>query len=433
MQAPQQVGLFRSRPRLSRRLPPQQRGVRERRGRGRGRGSSELGRWGIALLAGLVISGNMPVHNAGGQEGPGGVLQPATEPLLSIGVLEGDPLHELFNVRGAIRLEDGSVVAMVQGHYEIRRYGPDGRHLWSVGRAGEGPLEFQLPSLLPSCSADDRIVVYDNLHYRVSIIDNDGDLVDDYRLEFGEHPPYGDITCSSSGRLAFTRYADRSQRPSVEGPYRWVVDMAYSDGEGDVPQVFRSGIPGADRYLYFQNGVPATEGPQRWGRELSMAAVEEGVWMGTADGYEIELVGWTGETIDRIRWTGPELGVTEGHIETYREILFRSYERRGREDWRQRFNDVWGRRLPTLPPRFPSYTDILVSGDLVWVRHFRPPGQDEQHWVGFNRDGSRAVSLFLPSRFIVQQIGPDWVLAVITDELDVERIVVHELEERKEP
>ena len=372
-----------------------------------------------------------PASPAGGQEGSVATLQAGVEPLLSIGILEGDPPYELFNVRGAIRLADGGVVAMVQGHYEVRRYGPDGRHLWSVGRAGEGPLEFQLPQLLTKCSTDDAIVVYDNLHYRVSTIDNDGELLDDYRLEFGDRPPYNDITCSSSGRMAFTRYAERNQRPSEEGAYRWSVDMVYSDGEGEAVRMFRTGVPGADRYLYFQNGVPATEGPRRWGRTLSMATVEEGVWMGTADGYEIELVDWTGTTLRRIQWPGPSVEITDAHLDTYREVLYRSYERQGREGWRQRFNDMWERRLPTLPATFPTYTDIRIANDLVWVRHFRPPGQTEQNWIAFNDNGTQVISLFLPSRFIVQQIGPDWVLAVITDELDVERLVIHQLQERE--
>ena len=384
------------------------------------------------MLGGLgALMLGLPAFPAGGQEESVVTLQSSAEPLLSIGIREGDPPYELYNVSGAIRLADGGVVAMVQGHYEVRRYGSDGRHMWSAGRAGQGPLEFQLPDLLPSCSTDDAIVVYDNLHYRVSTMNSDGELLDDFRLEFGDQPPYGNITCSPTGRMAFTRYGGRGQRPNVEGSYRWSADMVYSDGEGESPRVFRTRIPGADRYLYFENGVPATEGPQRWGRTLYMAAVEEGVWMGTADDYEIELVDWTGTTLSRIRWTGPSLEVNEAHIDTYRDVLFRSYERQGREGWRQRFNDMWSRRLPTLPPTFPAYTDTQIANGLVWVRHFRRPGQAEQNWIAFDDEGTQMISLFLPSRFVVQQIGTDWILAVTTDELGVEQLVVHQLEERE--
>ena len=118
-------------------------------------------------------------------------LRASAEPMFSIGPSqEVNSPYELFRVAGAMRLPDGSVVVMTQGHYEVRRFGPDGTHLWSRGRHGEGPGEFELPELLPTCSSDNRIVIYDLSHYRVTILDNDGELVDDYLLDFGARTPY---------------------------------------------------------------------------------------------------------------------------------------------------------------------------------------------------------------------------------------------------
>ena len=174
-------------------------------------------------------------------------LRASADPMISIGPGQGvDSPYELFQVDGAMRLPDGSVVVMVRGHYEVRRFGPDGTHLWSRGRHGEGPGEFEFPVLLATCSSDNRIVIYDRFHYRVSILDNDGELVDDYLLDFGDRTPYGLIKCAPSGRMVFTQYGDSSQMPDREGPYRWVVEIVYSDGEGATPRVFRQGIPGTD-------------------------------------------------------------------------------------------------------------------------------------------------------------------------------------------
>ncbi|MCE2455766.1 MAG: hypothetical protein J4G12_08150 [Gemmatimonadetes bacterium] len=124
-------------------------------------------------------------------------LRASVEPVLSIGPGQGvDSPYELFQVDGAMRLPDGGVVVMVRGHYEVRGFGPDGAHLWSRGRHGEGPGEFKFPVLLTTCSRDNRIVIYDRSQYRVTILDNDGELVDDYLFNFGDRTPYRLIKCA---------------------------------------------------------------------------------------------------------------------------------------------------------------------------------------------------------------------------------------------
>ena len=409
-----------------RQVQPRPSGVRGARRAGYAAGDL-TSRVGACVLGGLVALG-LPVPSAG-QDDPVRTLRASAEPLVSIGPGQGvDSPYELFQVEGALRLADGSVVALSQGHYEVRRFGPDGRHLWTAGRYGEGPGEFELPVLLATCSTDDRIVIYDRAQYRVTTLNGDGELVDDYLFDFGDRTPYGVITCAPSGRMVFTQYGNDSQRPGREGPYRWLVDMIYSDGEGASPQVFRRKVPGADRMLFFLNGVPVTEGPRIWGRTVLFAPIDNGVWIGTADNHEIELVDWDGTTIGRIQWNGPGTEVTEEHIGAYRDELYEAFRSEGRDDWEQRFNGYWDFQRPNLPDRFPAYTKLIIADGLIWVRHFRAPGQPEQHWLGFNDDGVHVATMFLPSRMKVQDLGPDWVLAVVADPLGTEQLVVHALE-----
>ena len=399
-----------------------------RRGRsGRWRGSPELVRAPLFFLVvgGLVALG-LPAPPAGAQIR---ALRPSTEPLLSVGTFEAGSPYELFNVNGAMRLPDGGVVVMVRGHHQVRRFGPDGTHLWSVGRRGEGPLEFELPELLPTCSSDNRIVIYDRINRRVTTLDNAGEVVGEYILEFGDRPPYSTIKCSPSGRMAFTRYAGAEQRPSEEGPYRWKMDMAYLDEGGTNVVVFRSEIPGTDRYLYFIEGRPGSEGPLTWGRDVSVAPVDEGVWIGTGDRHEIEFIDWQGTSTSRIEWDGPNQEVTQNHVEAYRQSIYEWYEERAEPGWRQRYEELWAQRSASLPDRFPSHNTIMAASGLIWVKHFRPPADPEHHWVAFDDDGTEAARMFLPAPFIVQDLGSDWVLAVLTDEVGIEKLVVYELVE----
>ena len=353
-------------------------------------------------------------------------LEVGSDPVLAIGGTQdvASP-YGLFYVNGAARLPDGGVVVMAAGHYEVRRYGPDGTHLWSRGRQGEGPMEFVLPELPPTCSTRDRIVVYDHRHRRFTVLDGDGEMVEEYTLPPGSRTPYGTIECSPSGRMVFMLYGSDDQMPNEPGPYRWIMDMAHMDG-GRAATVFRSGVPGTDRHLYFQDDVPLTELPLTWGRNVALAAVDNGVWMGTGDDHEIELVDWSGATIRRIRWTGPvDLRVTREDVASHRESLYGQHERSGHPEWRQRFERSWADREPALPSRFPSINTVMVVADHIWVKHFRAPTHPAHHWIAFDGTGAQVAEMFLPVPYVVQQIGSDWVLVLETDDLGIQKLAVY--------
>lgn len=60
--------------------------------------------------------------------------------------------HYLFgNVTGAVRLEDRSVVVADQSIFEIWMFDARGRHVWSSGRRGEGPGEYEGLLLIRGC------------------------------------------------------------------------------------------------------------------------------------------------------------------------------------------------------------------------------------------------------------------------------------------
>ena len=213
----------------------------------------------------------------------------------------GNPSYELFQIKGAVRLSDGSVVAMVAGSLEARKFGPDGTHQWTAGRGGEGPLEFRLPALLPTCSNDDRIVIHDGVARRITLLDpKDGSLQEDYRLDTEDRTPYSQIQCSPSGRMVFTTFGtNRSDRPSEGGSYRWRMGLYSIDGEDSPLRRIRDGFFGAERWVLLSKGRFSGERPQIWGRDAFFAVTNDGVWLGTSDEHHIEFLDWTGETTTR--------------------------------------------------------------------------------------------------------------------------------------
>jgi hypothetical protein len=65
------------------------------------------------------------------------------QPLIVIGGNEEDLGHQLMEVAGAFRLEDGHIVVCDRGSGEVSFFTQNGDHLRSVGGQGEGPGEFR--------------------------------------------------------------------------------------------------------------------------------------------------------------------------------------------------------------------------------------------------------------------------------------------------
>ena len=96
------------------------------------------------------------------QERPEVVGTLAAEPSFNVGLADGPEEYLFSQIAGAVRLRDGGVVVAVQGYHQIRRFGPDGGHLWTAGRQGQGPGEFMWAELLPACTTESSIVAYDS-------------------------------------------------------------------------------------------------------------------------------------------------------------------------------------------------------------------------------------------------------------------------------
>ena len=112
---------------------------------------------------------------------PTTVMRLADEPVFAVGAAEG-PVGYLFDdINGARRMSDGSVVVIVAGEFEVRKFAPGGQHLWTRGGRGEGRGQFRnFARLLRSCGSGDAAVVYDIYLYRITVFDGEGDI----------NPPY---------------------------------------------------------------------------------------------------------------------------------------------------------------------------------------------------------------------------------------------------
>jgi len=80
------------------------------------------------------------------------------------------------------------------------------------------------------------------------------------------------------------------------------------------------------------------------------------------------------------------------------------------------------------PPTMPAYSALVVdAGGNVWLQHYEPVPGESARWTVFDSAGVMLGSVRMPSRFLVHQIGEDFVLGRWRDASDVEQVLLYEL------
>lgn len=79
--------------------------------------------------------------------------------------------------------------------------------------------------------------------------------------------------------------------------------------------------------------------------------------------------------------------------------------------------------------RFPAYSQLVVDArSNLWVRDFRPGFEEGPHrWLVLDPEGRVAGRVETPARFVVHEIGDDYILGVAWDALNVERVRLYGL------
>lgn len=346
----------------------------------------------------------------------------AESPSLDIGVLEGAPEYQLYQVRGAVRLDDGRIVIANGGSHELRLYSPDGEHIESVGREGEGPGEFKGMGSLIRVGGD-SLLIWDWNNRRASIFDTGGHFARTFRLE----PPrdesawpypidlFADGTLlADAGRVFMSGEVQSGVSRDSTLYLRYDRDGVLIDSIGR--------FPGAESFVASRENFVTVTG-LAFGRVPRIAPAGRGFYYGNSDAYEIGQYGMDGSPRRLIRKPQPNLAVTQADIDLYVEERL---EGATSESWRQRLEKM----LSDMPyhETMPAISDLEVdaAGNL-WVGEYRRPGDDEPRWSVFDGEGRLLGEVRMPPRFSVFEIGPDYVLGRWTDELDVEHVQLYEL------
>ncbi|MDQ3516805.1 MAG: hypothetical protein M3466_00185 [Gemmatimonadota bacterium] len=346
----------------------------------------------------------------------------ADTPTVEIGEAEGDTNYQLFQAFDAVRLDDGRIVVANAGTHQLRFYDRDGRYLFSSGRKGGGPGEFENLSFLAKLSGD-SLVTHDFNGSRVSIFGPDGKFVRSFAFKNeGGSSRFSFLIGVLPDRSLLVR-ADRSSGPGMAlGLHRDTTLFLVIASDGSVRDTVGS-FPGNEFLVLTSTRQSMSAASRAFGRTTEAAVHADRVYIGGGDTYEIGVYTPDGVLKQLIRKRHNNQKVTAEDIEL------------DAKEWLDASPDENRKRATRLvldkmdyPQTFPPYSAILMDrlGNL-WVREYRRPTEEQTSWTVFDSEGRMLGTIAVPKRGDLLEVGADFILRRWSDDDDIEHIGVFPL------
>jgi hypothetical protein len=348
--------------------------------------------------------------------GEGWVVTP--EPVLEIGEEEGDEAYQLFRVYHALRLPNGNVVVANRGTQELRWFDSAGRFLRSAGGDGEGAGEFDslfsLRLLADTLWAHDfrlsRMVAFDTAGRlgRTVILDREPGLPTEvWPVADGFVGLLLDFPEDISAELTYHRRTARYLRWTWDGALRDTIDALPG-----LEYLVRGGPARGDTF------VMAATSPLI-GHASQQTVVEDRLVTGSTDRFEIRVHAADGRLERLIRDAARDVPVT---VAEWNAVLDEALARAETPAARRAVSE--SAELRPRPEARPAF-DRFVGDRLgyVWIAPFRPARGRPVPWLVLDVTGGGILgAVELPEGLRPMDIGEDWVLGVMRDELEVERV-----------
>jgi hypothetical protein len=337
-------------------------------------------------------------------------------PTLVIGTVDGPPWSVFHDIRGVMTAEDTLIVVADGGDRELRVFTNDGRPVGAFGSEGGGPREFRAIHWADRCGGS-SVVVYDFGRRRVTRWNARGDLLEGVNVESTEpeRPPYA-LSCGPGGGFAVVGWPDALAQRVVQGPYRVDTNVGVLGPDGRLERVLGR-FPGPERFRY--PGERLSDGPRPFGRTTTARMGPGGVFVGTADAYEIRVFRADGGSFTFGK-PDERRALTPGMLEAWRDSVLAPVP----PDRQARARGTLGRY--EMPETLPAYADFRFDElGLLWVALYPPPGPDPVQWDVWEVSGTGGVqiaSIRIPRHFRPTEIGADYLLGVSTDALGMERV-----------
>ena len=295
-------------------------------------------------------SGQIRVHNTDTPILPSEAAWQLVENL-RIGTMEGSGPDLLGEVRW-MEVDPAGRIWVLEGQaLEIRIFGPDGRHVRTVGREGGGPGEFSYP-LQIQLGPDGNMWVVDPQNNRVSVFDTAGTYLEGKRMPGGfviipwpggfddDGYQYGPVPLPSDDetfRMGLVKY-DASFEPLD------TLQVPTDPVEREYFEIRREDT-------FWRQGIPHTGGFD-W-----RLAPTGNLWGMFSGDYRLFELTPDGDTVRTITRDFTALPVTEADMERAREQLESFIRNGGKVDWSK------------IPSAKPATEEMYVDDEgYIWVR-----------------------------------------------------------------
>ena len=369
-------------------------------------------------------------------------------PSLVIGQMQGDERYLFGEVAGATMLRDGRIAVLDGQSALIRVYSPDGRHIEDWGGQGEGPGEFtSAHTMFPY--RGDSILVSEFVASRLVIFDDRGrfgrSLVPEMRMSFvtewRSRRQEGDrsvIPAGSCCRLwgplrtgAFLLSYPEMIPNEGSGTRRASVTAAITPGSGGAAEsvgvfageTYQLGLQGSRSHWQFQPWFNMVPGP-------------DGYFATEGDAYSIDAYDHSGRLRRIIRLARAPRRVTDdikaAHETELRERFMAPgavIEAVSPEELLEMF------LAGPYPSHLPTFFQLLVDPEgNLWAGQRRygavasagdgtvdddSQPSDMNEFFVFGADGRHLGVVELAAGLRVFQIGADFILGTVTDDLGV--------------
>lgn len=347
----------------------------------------------------------------------------ADDPLLSLGTIDGPPEHQFHSLRGVVRLQDGTLVVANGGSRELRYFDGGGRYLRTAGGPGGGPGEFEEISKLIAGPAD-SVLVYDFRQRRISIFDSAGEFARSvtFEVDAGEGVPYV-LAWQDDGSFIVSLTTVYGSGEVGSGLVRDPLQYRRYAADG-TPAASLGRFPDQERYISSHDGGITVTSPLFARYPVQASGGAEFV-VGANDSYELAHFAAGDTTFRRL------IRVREQPREADAKQV-----RQAQENRLARISDAELRRRvehtltqAPVPRHLPFYGAALFdSEDNLWVQNYRAPADAQTVWRVFDAEGRWLGDVPFPERFQATQIGDDFVLGIVRDDLDVEHVHMLALE-----
>jgi hypothetical protein len=349
----------------------------------------------------------------------------SARPVLVVGGSESDSVAALYGVAGAVRLSDGRIVVADRGASGLRIYDSRGEHLLTSGGKGSGPGEFDGVDALAKIRGD-TLLVWDRKSARVSVFDATGKFVDSRRPTGLNALPWF-AGAFRDGSFAVSTGVSPSQMMAQSGSTRQDTMVILHVGrQGEVLDTIGR-FAGPETFVDMSGGNLTVE-RVIFGESSSLAVGADRFIAGTNTNYQLTAYTPAGESALTIVKQERRRPASKADVDAYRQYLLS----RNLGNVPAEVRASASRRVAAIPHResLPSFGDIRVDNQgYLWVAQFGVPGQAGK-WDIFDPSGVWLGTLEVPGDLTIQEIGPDYVLGVATDELGVERVEMYSLQRK---